>query len=306
VDYKAAPFELALDGTGGKKAGRKLFGKSRPMGAQVLDAWPGAGLAPGAVYLSCGDSSATDIPSRTVDAVVTDPPFYDNVHYSELADFFHVWQRLWFGETGAAAPDTTRHPGEVQDVESKRFAGKLRGVFAECHRVLKDDGLLVFSYHHSREDGWTSVAAAVLDAGFRLVQTQPVKAEMSVAMPKLAAKSPIDLDVLMVCRKAAADRRPLVPVEAAMEAAEVAAGAKVRRFNGTGRRLSLNDVRIVVFSQALVELCAGRQPADVLAVFEGALISCAAISQRLHTAQDDRHRIVVPQATGIPVQASLF
>jgi putative DNA methylase len=96
VDYKAAPFELVLDG-GGTKAGRKLFGKSRPMGAEPLDAWPQAGLAPGAVYLSCGDSSATDIPDRTVDAVVTDPPFYDNVHYSELADFFHVWQRLWFG-----------------------------------------------------------------------------------------------------------------------------------------------------------------------------------------------------------------
>jgi len=66
----------------------------------------------------------------------------------------------------------------------------------------------VFSYHHSREDGWTSVAASVLGAGFRLVQAQPVKAEMSVAMPKLAAKSPIDLDVLMVCRKVARNRRP--------------------------------------------------------------------------------------------------
>ncbi|WP_296925223.1 hypothetical protein [Thiohalocapsa sp.] len=79
----------------GKKSGLKLFGKSRPMGARVLDAWPMDGLPPGAVYLSCGDSAATDLPDGCVDAVVTDPPFYDNVHYSELADFFHVWQRLW-------------------------------------------------------------------------------------------------------------------------------------------------------------------------------------------------------------------
>ncbi|AUB83981.1 DNA methyltransferase [Candidatus Thiodictyon syntrophicum] len=306
VDYKAAPFELALDDTGGKKAGRKLFGKSRPMGVPVLDAWPEAGMAAGAVYLSCGDSAATDIPDRTVDAVVTDPPFYDNVHYSELADFFHVWQRLWFGETGHCAPDTTRHPGEVQDTESVRFAGKLQGVFAECHRVLKDEGLLVFSYHHSREDGWTSVAAAVLEAGFKLVQTQPVKAEMSVAMPKLAAKSPIDLDVLMVCRKAAADRRPLIAEEVAMESAAAAAGAKVRRFNGTGRRLSLNDVRIVVYSQALVELCAGRRSTDVVTAFEGSLNQCAAISQRLFAGQDEEPRSVPPRVAGLPVQASLF
>lgn len=309
VDYKAAPFETALgrsgDGAGSKKAGVKLFGKSRPMGAKVLDAWPEGGLAPGAVYLSCGDSSATDIPDRTVDAVVTDPPFYDNVHYSELADFFHVWQRLWLGECPESGKDTTRRPQEVQDTESGRFSEKLQGVFRECHRVLKDDGLLVFSYHHSREDGWTSVAAAVLEAGFKLVQTQPVKAEMSVAMPKLAAKSPIDLDVLMVCRKAAADRRALVSEAAALEAAQSAAGAKVRRFNATGRRLSLNDVRIVVYGQALVELCAGRKPAEVLRAFDAGLEQCATTSQRLYVGQDERGRVVAP-AAALPVQASLF
>ncbi len=75
VDYKAAPFELALDDRGGKKAGRKLFGKSRPMGVPVLDAWPEAGMAPGAVYLSCGDSAATDIPDRTVECGGDRPTF---------------------------------------------------------------------------------------------------------------------------------------------------------------------------------------------------------------------------------------
>jgi len=306
VDYKAAPFEIVLDDTGGKKAGHKLFGKSRPMGAAVLDAWPKEGLAAGAVYLSCGDSAATDIPAQSVDAVVTDPPFYDNVHYSELADFFHVWQRLWFAKEAAPAQGTTRDPREVQDTDSDRFSDKLTMVFAECHRVLKNEGLLVFSYHHSREDGWTSVAAAVLNAGFRLVQAQPVKAEMSVAMPKLAAKSPIDLDVLMVCRKTADDRRPMVPVEAALAAAEAAAEAKVRRFNSTGRGLSLNDVRIVVFSQTLVELCAGRGPEDALRVFGASLEECAVAAQRLHRGQDDRGRTPAPIAADAPVQSSLF
>ena len=88
VEYKAAPFEIVLEPptgrAGGKKSGRKLFGKSRPMGVPVLDAWPAEALASDAVYLSCGDSAATDLPDQSVDAVVTDPPFYDNVHYSEL------------------------------------------------------------------------------------------------------------------------------------------------------------------------------------------------------------------------------
>ena len=76
-----------------------------------------------------------------------------------------------------------------------------RGVFRECHRILKDDGLLVFTYHHSRDEGWTALAEAVLGAGFTVVNSQPVKAEMSVATPKSQAKEPIQLDIIIVCRK---------------------------------------------------------------------------------------------------------
>jgi putative DNA methylase len=310
LEYKAAPFEVVVEPpngkTGSKKSGRKLFGKSGPMGSPVLNVWPAEGLAPGAVYLSCGDSAATDLPNQSVDAVVTDPPFYDNVHYSELADFFHVWQRIWMADDPSTHRETTRNMNEVQDTDSQRFSDKLTAVFAECHRVLKDEGLLVFSYHHSREDGWTSVAAAVLNAGFKLVQTQPVKAEMSVAMPKLAAKSPIDLDVLMVCRKAADDRRPLLNPDAVLASAEAAADDKIARFNRTGRRLSLNDVRIVVFSQALAELCAGRAPEDVLRDFEPALAACATISQRIFETQDHGKEQHIPTAPNVQVQASLF
>ncbi len=306
VDYKAAPFEIVLDpasGRDGKRpSGRKLFGKSQPMGAQVLDAWPADGLPPGAVYLSVGDSAATDLPDRSVDAVVTDPPFFDNVHYSELADFFHVWQRLWLDDGDGPRIETTRCEHEVQDTDCTRFSDKLSAVFGECHRVLKDEGLMVFSYHHSREDGWTSVAAAVLHAGFRLVQAQPVKAEMSVAMPKLAAKSPIDLDVLMVCRKAAGDRRGLSAPDEALTTAEQAAGEKVLRFNRTGRRLSLNDVRIVVFSQALVALCAGRGAEDALDAFASALGDCATIGQRLFDLQDAHAHQPVAASLATPIQ----
>src|SRR5690606_16435522 len=110
-----------------------------------------------------------------------------------------VWQELFFGARSPAGCGTTRHKGEVQDTDVDRFATKLQAVFRECHRVLKDDGLLVFSYHHSRDEGWTSVCDAVLGAGFSFVAAQPVKAEMSVAAPKTQAKEPIDIDVMLVC-----------------------------------------------------------------------------------------------------------
>ena len=78
-----------------------------------------------------------------MDLIVTDPPFFDNVHYSELADFFYAWQSL--SPRGFVSTETTtRNAREVQDTNSEAFTEKLLAVFAECCRVLKDDGLLVF------------------------------------------------------------------------------------------------------------------------------------------------------------------
>ena len=254
LDYKQAPFEVAVDQSAEKRKGRKVFGVSPPMGGYLLDRYPDEGLPAGAVYLSCGDSAVTDLPDRSVDLVVTDPPFFDNVHYSELADFFHVWQRIYFGVDASRLADTTRREGEVQDVNSDAFARKLRQVFVECRRVLKDDGLMVFSYHHSRDDGWAAVAEAVWGAGFGVVQAQPVKAEMSVATPKSRARSPIDLDVLLVCRKLKSDASRLATAEEVLKEAVRDAEKRTARFNAAGRELSENDVRVVVHSQLLVEL----------------------------------------------------
>ena len=263
VEYRAAPFEIAAEDRNGGKKSRKVFGLSGPMGSRVLDRFPNGGFPPGAIYLRCGDSARTDIPDRSAHLVVTDPPFFDNVHYSELADFFHAWQRLYFPEGGEPTA-TTRHPAEVQDRDPDAFAAKLGAVFAECRRVLRDDGLLVFSYHHSRKAGWTSVARAIREAGFAAIRCHPVKSEMSVATPKSRAREPIDLDILVVCRKEAADPRPRLGETEAAEAAAAAAEAQVRRFREAGRRLSAGDLRVILWSQFLVELTPHRT-ADELA-----------------------------------------
>jgi putative DNA methylase len=178
VDYRRMPTEV--NGTGTAK-GRVC---SPPFTGRVEERWLSDGQLPErAIYLSSGDSAATGLPECSIDLVVTDPPFFDNVHYSELADFFHAWRQL----TPQAQPgdaQTTRSPSEVRDTDADQFAAKLQNVFRECHRVLKDEGLLVFTYHHSRDEGWKALAEAVLGSGFAVVNTQPVKAEMSVATPK--------------------------------------------------------------------------------------------------------------------------
>ena len=206
-----------------------------------------------AIYLSCGSSHKTELPDESIDLVITDPPFFDNVHYSELADFFYAWQTLHprgFIKNGP----TTRQKTEVQDTDADNFAAKLGAVFKECRRVLRRDGLLIFTYHHSRPEGWTSLVEAVFGAGFSVINAHPVKAEMSVAAPKSQAKEPIQLDIVLVCRPSEQDSRiPGQPSEC-MGVAARRALEKLSRLRAIGLDLSLNDCRITVISQFVSSL----------------------------------------------------
>ncbi|MDE0660708.1 MAG: DNA methyltransferase [Gammaproteobacteria bacterium] len=252
LEYARNPFELRVRRDGGQRKTEKVYGLSRPLGFDIAsDA--GTFGEERQVYLSCGDSSRTDLCAASVDAVVTDPPFFDNVHYSQLADFFHVWQRHILGTDGCADARTTRSEAEVQSADAVAFTERLSGVFAEAHRVLKNDGVLAFTYHHSRSEGWRSVLAAIMKAGFGITAVLPIKAEMSVAMPKLQAKEPIDLDIVVVCRKRSRVRlEDSSGVQWAIVRSKSAAQA--RRLMDSGRVLSRNDVRIIVMSQLILEL----------------------------------------------------
>ncbi|SMC01602.1 putative DNA methylase [Rubrobacter radiotolerans DSM 5868] len=269
LEYRESPHEIRVDEQTGRP--QKVRGLSEPLLDNVKIADSFEDVASGAVYLSCGDSANTDIPPRSVDLVVTDPPFFDNVHYSELADFFHAWQRVLLpDETGYASSATTRSPREVQDGEKDSFARKLRDVFAECERVLKPEGLLAFTYHHSRDDGWEAVAEAVAGAGFSFVAAQPIKSEMSVAAPKSQARDPIDIDVVLVCRKSCFDQRPTLGVDDALGTALGIAKEKVGQFSRKRTPLSGADERVIRLSQLLVALSAGRRAEDLVGALRAA------------------------------------
>jgi putative DNA methylase len=220
---------------------------SFPFSGRIEQQWPSANIdLSRRIYLSCGDSGRSNLPAKSVALVVTDPPFFDNVHYSELADFFYSWQTLT--PRGFIKPlRTTRSAQEVQDSDASDFTRKLTAVFKECHRVLRDDGLLVFTYHHSRDEGWQSVAQAILDAGFVVVNAHPVKSEMSVATPKAQANEPIQVDMIIVCRKAAGEISKKESTEQALRISD----EKIARLERSGLSLSKNDRKVIRFGQLL-------------------------------------------------------
>ena len=76
----------------------------------------------------------------------------------------------------------------------------LLGVSEKCASKVSKSGL-TFSFHHSRAEGWAAIYEAVATAGLYVVAAHPVYAELRAASPKTAARDPISLDAILVCRK---------------------------------------------------------------------------------------------------------
>lgn len=201
--YLDEPFEIAFeyDEKGTRTGSRKIVA-SHPIHARRVDTWAELEASDHGLMILNGDSSKLPIPSGSVDAVVTDPPYFDFVHYSELSDFFFAWlspvlrQRYpWMDRADSS------DQGEVQNKDPRVFSRLLASVLSEACRVLKDDGVLAFSFHHSRSEGWAAIYEAINSAGLAVVAAHPVHAELRGASPKSAAKDPISLDAILVCRK---------------------------------------------------------------------------------------------------------
>jgi len=199
--YLDRPFELRLDKEEkNKKAENYIASKS--IRVSVTDSWEEFNKHPGQALVLNGDSADLPIPNEAVDAIITDPPYFDFIHYSELSDFFFAWLAPVLAKDYPCFDrDNSHHRGEVQHRDPNAFATNLACVFRESYRVLKNDGVMVFSFHHSRPDGWVAIYEALNDSGFCVTAAYPVYAEMKGASPKSGTKDPISVDIILVCKK---------------------------------------------------------------------------------------------------------
>ncbi|MHA2432686.1 MAG: DUF1156 domain-containing protein [Candidatus Thorarchaeota archaeon] len=158
------------------------------------------------VLLQCGSSDHISVPDRVADVVITDPPYYGNVMYSELSNFFYVWLRLALHERYEHFREELVPWKEevienrVQKKGEQEFLAGLTKVFSEANRVLKDNGVLVFTFHHKKEEAWAAVLQAILDSGFYVTTIHPVRSEMK-ASTHLYDMSNIIYDMVIICRK---------------------------------------------------------------------------------------------------------
>ncbi|MBI2825949.1 MAG: DUF1156 domain-containing protein [Planctomycetia bacterium] len=156
--------------------------------------------------LPCEDSS--------FDIVITDPPYYDAVPYSDLSDFFYVWLKRAVGEVFSdqfRSPLTPKQAEIVQlsernpDYKQKTkefFETHLRNAFAEAHRVLKTDGVAVFMFAHRTTAAWETLVAAINGAGFVVTASWPIATEMA-GRRRAKNSAALASSIFIACRKRA-------------------------------------------------------------------------------------------------------
>lgn len=163
--------------------------------------------------------SAASMPSIedcSVANICMDPPYFDNVMYAELADFFYVWEKHTLGRI---LPDF--FAGKVSDKENEavaniaRFAtagkrrnelaeldyeAKMTAIFAECRRMLRDDGVMTVMFTHKRAEAWDSLGTGLLEAGFTIETSWPVNTEAEHSLHQANMNSAAST-IMLVCRK---------------------------------------------------------------------------------------------------------
>lgn len=202
--YCERPYDKYKDGKG---VIHTSFAQSEYIAAEPVSDFKQLSLTQRGALLLCGDSAhMPSIPSQSVDLVVTDPPYYDNIHYSELSNFFYVWLSLLVENTHfknslvQSEKEAIVNPGMGKD--ESEYQELLTSVFRECHRVLKDEGQLIFTFHHTKWRAWWTIYESIWQSGFRLIDFFPVKTEYKVN-PHIRNKQSLDMDMVLICQKQA-------------------------------------------------------------------------------------------------------
>ena len=135
-------------------------------------------------WLIHGDSHSLPIEDHSVDLIVTDPPYYDSVQYSNLAAFFRVWLARLLPDEANWTYDETRSAVAIKATDgSSSFMMALAGIFAECGRVLKrHTGRMAFTFHHWDANAWAELTIALKHAGFRLMNAYVVFSEHPISV----------------------------------------------------------------------------------------------------------------------------
>jgi putative DNA methylase len=196
------------------------FGKNLSYVAMSIDFL--AGAAPGfAMQLDAAKSDAS-----TDKIVSTDPPYYDNVPYADLSDYFYVWLRrslrpvfpdlfatLAVPKSGELVAFAYRHNNDKRGAEAFFLSGMTHAIRRLAAQAHPDFPVTIYYAFKQTEDdseegtastGWETFLDAVIRAGLSISGTWPMRTERSGRMRDTGSNA-LASSIILICRPRAAD-----------------------------------------------------------------------------------------------------
>ncbi|MGA7830364.1 MAG: DUF1156 domain-containing protein [Terracidiphilus sp.] len=170
---------------------------------------------PPPVTITCKSGDHLDhIEDNTIDVVVMDPPYYDNVMYAELSDFFYVWlkrtagyvepglfRRLLTDKDHEAVANPARFKGQkgAKVLAGRDYQERMAAIFTECRRVLKPNGVLTLMFTHKATGAWDALTTGLMKAGFTITASWPINTEAEGSL-HIKDKSAANSTIFLACR----------------------------------------------------------------------------------------------------------
>lgn len=158
---------------------------------------------------SAGNMS--QVATGTVDLVCFDPPYYDNVQYGELSDFYYVWQkrglrdvfpglfsRRHVNKTDEAVANPSRD-GSASNAKAA-YERMMAEIFTECRRVLNDDGVMTLMFTHKKQEAWETLTRSLIESGWVITACMPVESESGYSTHQMNMASAAST-IFISCRK---------------------------------------------------------------------------------------------------------
>jgi adenine-specific DNA methylase len=171
------------------------------------------------ITVTCKSADCLDhLNDGSVDVIVIDPPYYNNVTYAELSDFFYVWLKRTAGyvipelfrssltdkeREAIANPARFKGTKRATALANRDYREKMATIFAECHRVLKPQGIMTLMFTHKATGAWDALTKGLMQAGFVITASWPINTEAEGSL-HIKDKAAANSTIFLVCRPRAA------------------------------------------------------------------------------------------------------
>ena len=146
----------------------------------------------------------SDTQWEPMDAIVTDPPYFDNLDYAELGDFYYQWLRIALDGTYPFNEKYSFKPSDLSriaalDGRSSRFGNELSEALIQAVQYLKPEGVVAFSYHHAKPRAWMGLSEALRVASIVPYKLRFVRSELDNGFHSSTGN--IKIDAIFYCRR---------------------------------------------------------------------------------------------------------